>query len=394
VLLARAAGVPDVPTTTALAGALLVAVLTFIAVAALHIAGRTVSSRRDGRVTQERSMWTDRWVDVVFGDAEPPAGPLSRSAVVSLLDLRESLVGEPAEMVVQLMRDYGIETKLIERLDRLNRKAEASTGHKTVIKPRNALDRRLELLDDLGRARTPMAVPTLLDAASDPDPEARVAGMRALARSVAAIPADYDRRVAANEVLRALHDARLSQGSLSEAMELLGSAAPYVVAPILERSHHYGNRMLIAAIDTAGHQRMNELAPQIARYASSRRIEIRVAALHALTKMERLPVAVAPTIQKAFRDRNPAVRIEAARAAKLLETKTAISYLEDLLCDDDWTVRRVAATTLAGLGGPGIRTLIATSLVHGDHRARSTATQVLIESRSASELEFEPEKVG
>jgi len=95
-----------------------------------------------------------------------------------------------------------------------------------------------------------------------------------------------------------------------------------------------------------------------------------------------------------FDDREPAIRIEAARFGQHLEPKTAILYLEDLLCDRDWSVRRTAATTLASLGGPGIRTLIATSLVHGDHRARRIATQVLVEGRSEAELDQEPEKVG
>jgi HEAT repeat protein len=366
--------------------------LTAMAMTALGIVLHAIRSRREGRDEQIRRVWSDRWIDVVFGEAEAPAGPLSHPAVASLLDLRESLIGEPAEMVGSLMRDYGIETGLIERLEATHR--TNASGRKTVIKPRRSLDRRLELLDELGRARTPRAVPTLMSAASDPEPAARLAGMRALARSVAAIASDSERQAVAAEVVKVLHEARLSMGALAEAMELLGPAAPYVVAPILERPHRYGNRMLIAALDTVGHLRMNELAPDVSRFASSRRIPVRLAALHALTKLERLPAAVAPTIQRAFRDRNPAIRIEAARAAKLLETKTAIYYLEDLLCDEDWTVRRVAATTLASLGGPGIRTLIATSLVHGDHRARSIATQVLVESRSASELEAEPEKVG
>lgn len=363
-----------------------------MAMTAVGIVSHAIRSRRQTRDEQVRRVWSDRWIDVVFGEAEVPVGPLPRPAVASLLDLRESLIGEPAEMVGSLMRDYGIESGLIESLEATHR--TNASGQKTVIKPRRTLDRRLELLDELGRARTPKAVPTLMSAASDPEPEARHAGMRALARSVAAIGSEAERQAVAPEVVKVLHDARLSMGALAEAMELLGPAAQHVVAPVLERPHRYGNRMLIAALDTVGHLRLDELAEQAARFASSRRIPVRLAALHALTKLERLPVAVAPTIQRAFHDRNPAIRVEAARAAKLLDTKTAIYYLEELLCDEDWTVRRVAATTLAGLGGPGIRTLIATSLVHGDHRARSITTQVLVESRSAAELEAEPEKVG
>jgi HEAT repeat protein len=364
------------------------AALTLWAMTAGRILIAAFRSVRRDRNEHDRIVWSDRWIDIVFGEAEAPHGPLPKAAVDSLLDLRESLVGEPAEMVGSLMRDYGVETGLIEQLE------QSRATSKTVIKPSRALDRRLEVLDDLGRAQTPRAVPTLLRIAADPEPAARLAGIRALARSVAAIPTESERRAVAPEVLRVLQDAELSMGALSEAMELLGPAAQHVVGPILERPQRYGNRMLTAAIDTVGHLRMEEFSGDVARFASSKRTSIRLAAIHALTKVDRLPPSAAPSIQSAFRDRNASIRIEAARAAKLLETKTAIYHLEELLCDDDWTVRRVAATTLAGLGGPGIRTLIATSLVHGDHRARSIATQVLMESRSAAELEAEPEKVG
>lgn len=365
--------------------------LTLFAMTAGRIAIAALSTLRIDRDRHDRGAWSERWIDVVFGDGEAPAGPLPRAAVASLLDLRESLRGEPAEMVDSLMRDHGIETGLIESLERTSR---TGISRKTVIKPSRTLGRRLEVLDDLGRAQSPRAVPTLLTTINDREPVARLAGIRALARSVAAIRTEAERRAVAAEVLRVLHDANLSMGALSEAMELLGPAAPHVVGPILERPQRYGNRMLIAAIDTVGHLRLEAYGSAVAAFASSRRTPLRLSALHALTKLERLPAAAVDAVQSAFRHRDASIRLEAARAAKLLDTKTAMYHLEDLLCDDDWSVRRVAATTLAGLGGPGIRALIATSLVHGDHRARSIATQVLMESRSAAELDAEPKKVG
>jgi hypothetical protein len=361
--------------------------LALLLLTAATIGARSRVTRRAGSDDAERVIWADRWIDVVFSEAEPPVGPLPAPAVRSLLDLRESLCGEPAEMVGSMMREYGIESRLIERLDR-------SAALKTVIRPRRALDHRLEAIDDLGRARTLNAVPTLLTVAADPEPATRLAGIRALARSVAAIPTERERRAVAGEVLAVLRDAPLSMGALGEAMELLGPAAVHVVAPILEHPHRYGNRMLVAALDTVARLRMDDMGSDVARYASSRRNAVRRSALHALTTLEHLPPVAASAVRTAFGDRDPAVRIEAARAAKLLEIKTAIYHLEELLCDEDWTVRRVAAMTLAGLGGAGIRTLIATSLVHGDPRARSIATQVLVESRSAAQLDFETEKVG
>ena len=336
-------------------------------------------SRHQRRCEQARLKWADRWIDVVFAGTEAPPGPLNEPAADALLDLRESVDEEPAATVDGLIRSYGIDTRLIERLRRLR------SAH---------LDECMDVLDDLGRARSTAAVPSLLIAATDQRRSARLMGIRALARSVAALQTDKERKIVAFGVTRVLRNADLSMIALGEAMELLGRAGPHVVAEIFSHPPRWGDKMVATALDTVGRLELTQFTDDVVRFASSRTAKVRLAALHALTKLERLPASAAPIVLRAFHDDDESIRIEATRASHLLEKRDAIAYLEELLTDADWTVRRAAATTLAGLGGPGVRTLIATSLVHGDQRARSMATQVLVESRSAAELHREREKVG
>jgi HEAT repeat protein len=191
-----------------------------------------------------------------------------------------------------------------------------------------------------------------------------------------------------------LHTSGSTPAALAEAMELLGRASTDVIDVVLNDPESWGDRMVVAALVAAGHHRLRRSASNLTRFASSKSRDVRAAALHALGSLEHLPPPAATAVLRAFNDRDPAIRSEAARAARLLDPKRVIPPLEELMTDRDWTVRRIAATTLAELGGPGIRTLIATSLVHGDERARNVATQVLVESRTAAELSQEPEKVG
>jgi hypothetical protein len=353
--------------------------LVLVAAAAANLVVQALRSRSARRTEQARLVWADRWIDVVFAGHEAPAGPLDQPAAESLLDLRESLDGEPAEVVDSLVRSYGIDAGLIRRL------RQVRTAR---------LDECISVLDGLGRARSSAAVPSLLIAATDPRRSARLMGIRALARSVAALGSDAERAAVAFSVARVMRNAKLSSTALGEAMELLGRAAPHVVGEVLPHPARWGDQMVATALDAVGRLELTQFTDQVVAFAASKTTKVRRAALHALTSLERLPASAAPIVLRAFRDTDESIRIEAALASHLLDKKTAISYLEDMLTDDDWTVRRAAATTLAGLGGPGVRTLIATSLVHGDDRARSMATQVLVSSRSAAELHQEREKVG
>src|SRR5687767_10294600 len=131
-----------VTVTVAAIGTLVLVVATTVnlVVQALRSAGQR-------RSEQARLAWADRWIDVVFAGHGSPAGPLDEPAIESLLDLRESLDGEPAVIVDGLVRSYGIDYQLIDRLRR------ARSAH---------VNDAIDALDGLGRARSSAAVPSLL----------------------------------------------------------------------------------------------------------------------------------------------------------------------------------------------------------------------------------------
>ena len=369
-------------------GAAAIVALVVLAVAAVALVSALALPERDRLRAQHRDRWADTWIGVVFGDAPEPDGPLNDVAIDTLLDLRESLIGEPAERVAELVHSYGIDTTIATKIALQPKRRP----HLRLLT--NDAAERAEILDDAGRARSPEVIPALLEHVRDAAPSEHGLGIRALARSVAAITNDADRRAVVPDVLRVLQESDLTQPALSEAIQLFGAATDHVVTMILSDPRRWGEGLIVAALEAAGLSQTTDHSRELTKFASAHRVAVRIAALHSLSKLQRLPAAAGAAVEKAFNDRNPAVRIEAAQLAKLLEPRTAITHLEELLCDREWSVRRAAATTLASLGGPGIRTLIATSLVHGDPRARSVATQTLVESRSESELHAEPETVG
>lgn len=382
----------------ALVAAVAATALALMVLTVYTITYQVISSRRERRYAKEVLSWTDRWIDVVFGDDDlAPAGPLPAAGVDALLDLRESVSGEAAATIRKLVSGYGIDAGLIGRVrGHLRGPAVESDGTDEPRRKRLAaalspegFASRLDALDGLARARSPEAVPTLMAAATDPDPAVRMMAVRALARSASAIPHDPDREAAAAQIVELLHAAEVSSGAIGEALQLLEDAAPYAVAQILDDPQRFGHRFVCAALDAIGRLGLTEFVHIVVRFADHRRIAVRAAAIRALGDLGRITSRAQPVIRHALRDRNEVVRIEAARAARLLDPKAAVRSLRPLLEDPAWTVRRVAAASLAAVGEPGRRVLTETALEHTDPHARSVASQVLVESRAFTSGEKE-----
>ena len=85
----------------AAAAAVLAAGFMLVMVAQL-IAEHRRSTRASAH-NRDRMASADRWIEVVFSGAKAPQDPLPAAAVDSLLDLRESLTGEPAQVVTSLV---------------------------------------------------------------------------------------------------------------------------------------------------------------------------------------------------------------------------------------------------------------------------------------------------
>lgn len=354
------------------------------------VAYQVVSTRRQRRYTADMLIWSDRWIDVVFSGELPPPPPLPQAAVDALLDLRESVRGDAAQRVQELVSAYGIDTELINRVrGSLARHLGPVDGpmptHKeamgTALTP-GSFAKRLDALDGLARARSPIAVPTLMLATRDPDPAVRLMATRALARSASAIENNNARETAAQEIVELLHTAQLGGSALGEALQLLDAAAPYAVARILADPQRYGHRFVCAALDAIGRLGLTDFVHIVVGFADNRRVSIRAAAVRSLAELGRIPHQAQRAIRLACHDRNESVRLEAARAARLLEGHTAIRLLKPMLDDHAWSVRRVAAASLAAVGDAGRQVLTETALEHHDPHARSVASQVLVESRA------------
>ncbi|MGH7855693.1 MAG: HEAT repeat domain-containing protein [Candidatus Binatia bacterium] len=327
------------------------------------IAYQTLGTRRDLRHTHDVMSWMDRFIDVLFSGTAPPHGPLPRAATDALLDLRESVRGQAAAAIDELITDYGIDTELISRVG-LPR--ETTTA-----------------LEGLARARSPEAIPTLMTAAMDPDPTARNAAVRALARSASTIPDGHDRAKSAHDIAELLLRADLSSSAVDEALQLLDEAAPDAIDHILGDAGRFGPRLVCAALDAIGRLGLAQFIDTTATFADHRRIAVRAAAIRAMSELGRIPAHAMNALRAALHDRNDVVRIEAARAARLLDPAIAVPALKSLIEDPAWSVRRTAAASLASLGDYGRSALVEAALEHHDPQVRSAAGAVLMERRIA-----------
>lgn len=338
---------------------------------------QVIRSRRDLRYAHDVRSWTDRWIDVLFAGSAPPPGPLPPAAVDAILDLGESVRGDAATTIRELVVAYGIDTSLISQV----KLAPA-------VRPEGPAT-RIGALERLARARSPEAVSTLMAAADDPDRAVRVMAVRALVRSASTIPDAAARQAATERIVDLLRASEVSGSALDEALQLLEDAAPFAVSYILGDAGRFGPRFVCAALDAIGRLGLSEFVHTVASFADHRRIAVRAAAIRSLTDLGRIPSNALPAIRQGLHDRNEVVRIEAARSARLLDPEIAVQALRPLLEDGAWTVRRVAAASLAAVGEPGRTALTETALEHRDPHARSAASEVLVSSKASVDVPAE-----
>lgn len=318
----------------------------------------------DGRELLEArhyDFWLKRWTAVLFGGKAPPPAPLPSESVAALFDLRDSLSGEEAEMAFDLVRYYGLETALLAQL-----------GSR-----RRAL--RLAALESLGKLRSPEILPLLLEAASDVYGPVRYRALRAVARTVAAMPEGAARDAAAQDLLAALKGADLPLKAAEEVLMLLGPAAVLPVGAILRSNAAEGSLRL--ALEVAGRLGLRPLAADVARFMSAPSAELRAAALKALSRLGTMPPGMRLALGAASRDEQDFVRAQAARAVALLPPAEALGALYAALGDRSWWVRRAAAQTLLTLGRAGKARLAEAERDHPDRYGRDAARQARLDAR-------------
>ena len=322
------------------------------------LAYQGVSRRRELALERGRSRWVGVWLDVLYLDREPPPSPLPHAAVGALLEVRETLKGVEGARVAQIVDRYHLRERFSQRV----RASKVSA--------------RLEAVEALAQARIPSALPDLISLIADPEPVVRVAAARAGVRTLAAVPRGLDRDAGAADLVQALETNELPRGVVEEILLLGEDAAPQLVGELLLRLD-VPVPSLKAGINAAGRLQLFTFTDELIRFVDHADPEIRAAAFRAFRSIGYLPAEAEPAVIAAVSDPVEFVRINAARAARLLDEVVALPVLWKVMGDPSWWVRRAAARSLVNLGEAGRRELQIASSAHPDRYARDMASQVL-----------------
>lgn len=294
------------------------------------IAAKAVRERREERLSRRRQALSSS-VDALLAGGS--AGPLRRAsgdgeALEDLLIEALSVVSGPIrEALVAQAESLGLVEERLEELRRGDR------------------HRRAEAMERLGLLRSVSAVPALVLALNDEEPELRRVAARALGRipGVQALP----------ELVAA---ALFGRGPLaSVAAHALLDRGQAAVAPLLEAAGRPGSARS-KALALLGRLRALEALPAaIDALREDKDPEARQEAARCLGLLAH-PDAAAP-LRAALSDGLREVRVQAAWALGRVGDPSAAPELEKALRDGYWWVRVRAAESLARLGEPGVAAL-------------------------------------
>ncbi len=351
--------------------ALLVAVVT-----AAVIAVRAAGARREERHAPSIAAWERTWREVAAGRTRCPPGPLADDAVIALLAVRESVDPPESDRMAAAISSTGTDRLLMRRLADIAPEGGDASDFRPLRGSRQ-LGVALDTLDDLATARLPRAVPTLIALTGHHEEAIRVAALRAASRSIAVMPAGKHRTAAALDLLDHIRRTPFARGAVDEAVLLLGAAAESVVRAVLT-DPQVGPTLVASCLDSVARLRLDSLGPLIHRYLpDDQPVEVRGAAFRALAALPDLPPDVVTSLRDGLSDPEIVVRVQAARATRLLPAEDAVSALVPMLGDRSWSVRRAAAETLVIVPDLGPRALVRASTDHPDPFARDMASQVV-----------------
>ena len=336
---------------------------------------RWMTIRREERRNPSVASWAGTWRAVLDGQADLPTAPLPDDSVEALLELRESLDPPETERVAELIRTTGVDERLLDELD-ATLAAARHWGPRALFGRSHRIGAVLDRLDDLARARLPAAARPLMPLLESHDEAVRTMTVRTVARCIAAMPRGAQSPVSL-EFLDHLRQKKFGRGEIDEALLLMEGGAEPLVKDVLAGDRDRPE--LVAACLDATRRLRFELPDPLAVGAlgRDRPSEVRSAAFRLLASMARLPAGAGPAVRDGLVDDEEIVRIQAARAARLLPPDEAIAGLDVLLGDRSWWVRKAAAETLPEIPGRGPAALIAASNDQPDRYGRDMAAQVL-----------------
>src|SRR5262245_24644636 len=174
-----------------LVGAVVATALALFGVTVYILGFHAVSAVLERRHTDALASWTERWIQTLLYHADPPKPPLTPAAEESALALRDLLRGDDGLALTELLQEYGLDDRLIDRMQ----------GRR--------LAPRLDALDQLSRARFRTAFEPLVQTFVESDAVGRLMAGRAIARTLADWPEGPERDRACAAFTRALEEAPL-----------------------------------------------------------------------------------------------------------------------------------------------------------------------------------------
>ena len=349
-----------------LVGAVAATALALFGLTVFILGYHAVSGIAERRHTDALTMWTERWIQTLFFHAEAPAPPLTPDGEDAALALRELLRGEDAVALTELLRSYGLDQRLIDRIHT------------------RRLARRLDALDRLSRARFWTALGPLVEVFTESDAVGRLMAGRAIARILADWPPGPARDEACAAFTSALEAAPLPAGATAEIIQLLEWSAPPIVRSLLA-GERQRPELLRAAADAVGRLGLHDLKGQVGQWITHPDPEVRSAALRSLSRLGRVPLNLSEDLVAALDDQTEFVRVQAAHAAAGLPATLVLPILYEAMGDRSWWVRRASAESLLRLGTAGRTALEKAARSHPDRFARDMSAQVMADAEGRRE---------
>ncbi len=347
------------PATAALHRVVVAIAVAGVGLAALllvQIAAHAVSTRAVRFEADALARWGERWARAAEGGPVPEA-PLGPFAADALALLRESVRGSSAEAFERLYARSGL----------LRADVEAAASGRGL--------RRVQAIERLAMMRHPACVEPLVRLAADRDRVVSRLARRAAVRTLAGGRLPGEALTLAG--LRLLHDPRVGSGEATELLLLLDRTATPLLAELLRPTPYRPSHLRVAAIEAIGRAGRVDLAGRLSLWIRDRHPELRAAALRAFRSLEHVPDEEHAAVLQALVDPVGFVRTQAAGACLALPWQAVHRPLWRALGDPDRWVRRTAAASLAGFGGPGREALREAARHHEDRFGRDAAAEAL-----------------
>lgn len=319
---------------------------------------RSVQARANRDADTRARLWNEALLAWAYHD-QPLPETLDLTGAQVLLKLRDTLRGDVSDRLARLYDEQGW----------------LNTDLRTLASKRTSVTLRAEIIERLALLRDSRALDALDTQLRHPHRDIRALALLALSRSVGRL--DLRRPERTVRVL-ALHGAisggQFSTGQVQETLTLLGDAGLPLSRELLLTAP---DTLKNAALDVLARQRVRSLDVTVTTLLGNDNPELRAGALRVLTSSGTLNPDLHSRVLTLTEDDVPFVRVQATRAAALIDPLPC-ARLWTLLGDTHWWVRRAAAQGL--LRAPGGQVLLRQAATrHSDRYARDAALGALQE---------------